>query len=282
MPELPEVETVRAQLEPQLVGRRIVDSWARLPRITQPSVAEFISGTRGQRIVAARRRGKQLYFPLENGANLLIHLGMSGQLRIENGGQSPQSTLEESLPRHVHAVLQLDDERRLVFTDPRTFGAVGVARELPCLQIMGPEPIDEDFDSAALAAKLQARKTKIKAAILDQTLVAGLGNIYADEVCFLAGVHPETRACDVPLSQLNDLIGHMKPVLQRAIAARGATLKDGGYQDTFGNFGEYIPHIYGRTGQSCNSCGTSIVRGVLGAGKTARSYHCCPQCQPVK
>ena len=278
MPELPEAETVRRQLAPQIVGARILQSWARLPRITTPSIEEFVATTQGQRIVDARRRGKQIYFPLENESHLLIHLGMTGRLHVEPSAPTfDQSTLN----KHIHAVLRLDNKRQLVFTDPRTFGAVGVATELPFLTAMGPEPLDADFDEAAMVKKLSSRSTKIKAALLDQKLVAGLGNIYADEVCFLAGVHPETRACDVPKSRLQRIVGHMKPVLERAIAARGATLKDGGYQDTFGEFGEYIPHVYGQTGNACPTCSTPIQRGVLGPGKSARSYHFCPQCQKL-
>jgi formamidopyrimidine-DNA glycosylase len=281
VPELPEAETVRRQLEPQIVGKKILAAWARLPRRTFPSIEEFIENTRGARIVAARRRGKQIYFPLDNELHLLVHLGMTGRLHVDTDTKYSRGAAidPESVPRHVHALLRLEDKSHLVFTDPRTFGAVGVSRELPFLQAMGPEPLDEDFDEAALVEKLKKRVVKIKAAILDQKLVAGLGNIYADEVCFLAGIHPETRACDVPLDKLRVLVAHMKPVLDKAIAARGATLKDGGYQDTFGAFGEFIPAAYGRTGEPCLNCGTAIQRGVLGPGKSARSYHFCPNCQ---
>jgi len=280
MPELPEAETVRRQLEPQIVGARITATWARLPRITQPSIAEFIETTVGQRILDARRRGKQLYFPLENGASLLVHLGMTGRLHVED--ITAHELSEEHLHKHIHAVLRLDNGRQLIFTDPRTFGALGVARELAFLKTMGPEPLDEDFDERALARKLATRATKIKAAILDQSLVAGLGNIYADEVCFLARVHPEQRACDVSPAKLRLLVSHMRPVLERAIAARGATLKDKGYQDTFGEYGEYYPHAYGNTGLPCGTCGAIIQRGVLGPGRSARSYHFCPKCQRLK
>ncbi len=279
MPELPEAETVRAQLEPQIVGQTVVQTWARLPRITKPSVEEFQETLLGAKIISAKRRGKQLYFPLDNGANLLVHLGMTGRLHIEYSNEKFDA---ESLPKHVHGVLLFGNESRLIFTDPRTFGALGVARELPFLTTMGPEPLDADFDEAALAKKLGARKTKIKTALLDQTLVAGLGNIYADEVCFLAKVHPAQIASEIPLKKLREIVSHMKPVLERAIAARGATLKDGGYQDTFGEFGEYIPHVYGQTKQPCAICQTAIERGVLGNGKSARSYHFCPKCQKLK
>ncbi len=278
MPELPEAETVRAQLEPRLVGRRIERAWSRLERLTSPDIQTWTRELQGSMITAARRRGKQIYFPLSSGSNLLIHLGMTGRLHVEP--DAPPFDAEQA-HKHVHAALGLDDGTRLIFTDPRTFGALGVSRELPFLAAMGPEPLDEGFDEAALVARLGSRKAKIKAAILDQALVAGLGSIYADEVCFLAGVHPEQRACEVPLARLQVLVSHMKPVLQQAIAARGATLKDGGYQDTQGRFGEYRPLAYGRTGQPCHSCGSTMQRGVLGPGKSARSHHFCPRCQPL-
>jgi formamidopyrimidine-DNA glycosylase len=277
MPELPEAETVRAQLEPQLVGRRIEMAWSRLERITSPDIETWVRELVGATFTGARRRGKQIYFPLSTGSNLLIHLGMTGRLHIE--ADSPRFEPAHA-HNHVHAAVGLDNGTRLVFTDPRTFGAVGVSRDLPFLRAMGPEPLDGDFDAAALVERLRARKAKVKAAILDQALVAGLGNIYADEVCFLAGVHPEQRASEVPLEKLQLLVAHMKPVLEQAIAARGATLKDGGYADTFGNFGGFHPRAYGRTGQPCDQCGHAIQRGVLGPGKSARSYHFCPACQP--
>ena len=267
---------MRRQLEPQIVGARIIKTWARLPRITRPSIEEFQSTLQDTRIIGAKRRGKQLYFPLENGSNLLVHLGMTGRLHVED---APEQFDANALHKHIHGVLVFDNARQLVFTDPRTFGALGVAIELPFLQAMGPEPLDEDFDGNALARKLSTRNTKIKAAILDQKLVAGLGNIYADEVCFLARIHPAQIASQISLKKLRALVSHMRPVLERAIEARGATLKDGGYQDTFGEFGGFIPQVYGNTKAPCGTCQTPIERGVLGPGKSARSYHFCPKCQ---
>lgn len=276
MPELPEVETVRRQLEPQIVGRRILFSWARLPRITRPNIESFVAETQGKTVLAARRRGKQLYFPLEGGAHLLIHLGMTGRLHVEDTIADFDS---EALHKHIHGVLRLDNARQVVFTDPRTFGAIGVSDNLDFLSGYGPEPLDDEFDEGAMAQSLARRSVKIKSALLDQKLVSGLGNIYADEICFLAGVHPATPANAVPMEKLKLIVSHMKPILERAIAHRGATLKDGGYQDTFGEYGAFIPDAYGQTGKPCRICGTLIERGTLGPGKSARSYHFCPQCQ---
>ena len=278
MPELPEAETVRAQLEPQIVGATIVQTWARLPRITSPDIDAFMQRTQGQEIVAAKRRGKQIYFPLSSGDNLLVHLGMTGKLHVEP--DSPWNA--DALHKHIHGVLRLSGHKRLVFTDPRTFGKLGVTVELPFLETLGPEPLDDNFPAEQIARKLSKRNSKIKAAILDQSLIAGLGNIYADEVCYQARLHPATVASQIPLNKLRELVDYMRPTLERAIKARGATLKDGGYQDTFGQYGEFIPQMYGRTGDACDECGTVIERGVLGASKTARSYHFCRKCQPLK
>jgi formamidopyrimidine-DNA glycosylase len=202
---------------------------------------------------------------------------MTGKLHVEPDTDFDSATLH----KHIHAALRLSGGKRLVFTDPRTFGKLAVSRELPFLDKMGPEPLDADFNEEALAQKLKQKAVRIKAAILDQALVAGLGNIYADEVCFLAKIHPETRASDISVEKLRELVSYMRPVLEKAIAARGATLKDGGYQDTFGEYGQFIPQIYGRKGDPCDNCGQTIERGTLGLGKSARSYHFCPDCQKI-
>ena len=277
MPELPEAETIRRQLAPKIIGHIITHAWAKLPRRTLPSIEEFTERVQGQHIVAAARRGKQLYFPLENGDHVLVHLGMTGLLAVE------KSTFTiDNAPRHVQAALTLSDGDQLVFRDPRTFGAIGVSRELPFLHTLGPEPLDDHFDVNAVARKLKSRNTKIKTALLDQSLIAGLGNIYADEACFEARIHPAQIASSISLAKLRTLCGTLKPLLERAITARGATLKDKGYEDIFGQHGEFIPNVYGQTGEPCNNCASTIRRGVLGAGKSARSYHFCPKCQKLK
>lgn len=274
MPELPEAETVRRQLAPHVTGKIISAAWAKLPRRTLPSIQEFTQRVQGQRIMAASRRGKQLYFPLKNGDHLLVHLGMTGRLTVEKSTFTP-----DSAPRHIQAALTLSNGKQLVFRDPRTFGSIGVSRELPFLQSLGPEPLDDDFDIDALVKKLKTRHTKIKSALLDQSLIAGLGNIYADEACFEARIHPAQIASTISTKKLYTLCATLRPILERAIAARGATLKDKGYQDIFGEYGEFIPNVYGQTGEPCNNCASTIRRGVLGSGKSARSYHFCPKCQ---
>ncbi len=273
MPELPEVETVRRQLAPEVVGERIVAAWARLERITQPSVHELVARTEGRRILGAHRKGKQLYFSLEGGGFLLVHLGMSGRLSVE-----PARRGAARRP-HVHGVFRFESDRQLVFYDPRTFGVLAVEPDEAFLRRMGPDPTTAEFDPDDLVERMRGRSVRVKSALLDQRLVAGLGNIYADEVCFQAGVHPGRRLHAVSTRRLRTLVSHIRPVLERAIEARGATLKDGGYQDLFGDEGLYYPDAYGRTDEPCGRCGTAIRRGVLGSGKGARSYHYCPRCQ---
>ena len=274
MPEMPEVETIRRQVAPCVEGRCIIDAWADLPRITRPSVQAFLDGVRGRRIMAAQRRGKQMYFPLDDGGVLRIHLGMTGRLEVEPGMGEPPSRA------HVHGVLTLSGGHRLVFIDPRTFGEIGVEPDLTFLEGLGPEPLDGDFDEAAMADRLRARRVAIKTALLDQRVVAGIGNIYADEICFLAGVHPARVAAGISRARLRRLVSHMRPVLERAVEARGATARPTGrYYDIFGQSGEYPTLVYGRAGQACPTCCTTIRRGVLGAGRSARAYHWCSRCQ---
>ncbi|HEY4000788.1 MAG TPA: bifunctional DNA-formamidopyrimidine glycosylase/DNA-(apurinic or apyrimidinic site) lyase [Candidatus Xenobia bacterium] len=275
MPELPEVETIRRQLSPHLTGRRILRTEAHLARRTFPDVDTFVAQTEGRHLLAVMRHGKQLYVALETGY-LLVHLGMTGRLSLERDGHvAPPS----SWTRHRHAVLHLDDGSRLVFTDPRTFGALGVSETLDFLTGMGPDPLTVEFAPDRLVNRLRSSRTAVKSALLNQGWVAGLGNIYADEVCWLAGVHPARPGDRTSLPRLRALVGHIEPVLTRAIEAAGATLKDGGYQDLFGQEGRYHPHAYGRTGEPCERCGTALRRGVLGQSRSARSYHYCPRCQ---
>ena len=278
MPELAEVETVRRQVAETVNGRRITASWAGLPRITRPSVEAFVAGTVDRRILSAERRAKQLYFPLEGGTYLLVHLGMTGRLAV-----LPEDEFDAAHPqKHLHAWLRLDNGTFLLYSDPRTFGRLSIADDLEFLTKLGPEPLDFDFDSDALAMRLGQRTIAVKAALLDQRTVSGLGSIYADEACFLAGVHPLARACDVGSAQLRRLTGQLRPVLERAVEAGGATLKDGGYQDLFGRFGRYHPYVYGNTGDPCpNGCGAVIQYAKLGVGRSARPAHFCATCQPL-
>ena len=273
MPELPEVETLRRQVEPYVTGRVIVRSWARLERITRPSVHAFVTSTQGRGVNAVRRHGKQLFLELDHGGCLLIHLGMSGRLAVAPSAPLPDQS------RHVHGFWELDTGAALVFTDPRTFGELRFEADASFTARMGADPTLPGFEVERVVRAWRGRRVRVKAALLDQRVVAGVGNIYADEVCWLAGIHPEERLDALSDGELRALVEHVAPTLLRGISARGATLKDGGYQDLFGVEGAFIPDAYGRTGDPCRRCGVLIVRGTLGAGKSARAYHACPGCQ---
>lgn len=266
-------------MAPHLIGRTLRRTEARLARRIFPDVATFVDNTEGRTVVDVQRHGKQMYVVLSGPVYLLIHLGMTGRLAVEETATMPS---DDAWARHRHAVFHLDDRSRLVFTDPRTFGALKVETTLDFLRPMGPDPLTAAFDAAALVDRLKATASPVKAALLNQAWVAGLGNIYADEVLFLGGVHPAARGRDVSRARLAAVVGHIRPVLERAIEVGGATLKDGGYQDLFGRAGAYHPYAYGNTGEPCCQCETPIERGTLGPGRSARSYHFCPRCQPLR
>ncbi len=260
MPELPEVEVSRQLLLPLVRGRRI-------ERIVHQDPKRYKDTDRaaGQRIHDLRRRGKFLIFDLDRG-HLVVHFGMSGGFRF---APTP----------HTRAVLELED-RRLYFHDPRRFGYLRwVARPeaVPLLATMGPEPLSEAFTPAYLRRVLAGRRRPIKSALLDQRLVAGLGNIYSDEALFKARIHPLTPAGALGPRRIARLHGAIRDVLTRAIAAGGSTLADKSYLRPDARPGYFqIEHaVYGREGQPCPVCGTPIAR-VRVAG---RSSYFCPRCQ---
>jgi formamidopyrimidine-DNA glycosylase len=287
MPELPEVETVRRNLERGAVGRRITRTWVRPPDglrvIVRPDPETFVLATEGARIVAAERYGKQLDLPLDNGWHLLAHLGMTGRLQL----QPAAAELEvELLDRHVWAALALAPDVQeiddlLIYRDPRRFGVVEVSERPTFRDRLGVDPFDAQFDADRVVNEMARRRAPIKMVLLDQRLIAGIGSIYADELCSLGGVHPATRSCDVPPEKLAMIVAQVRPLLAQAIAARGATLERSPYQDLFGVGKTFQPRAYGRAGKPCLSCGTTMVRERLGAGKRGRSYTYCPACQPA-
>ncbi len=279
MPELPEVETVRRDLEKAIVGATIADvwvspRWASLAHTKFPGHRAFRQRVVGRRIERLERRGKYLIFRLDSGS-LIFHLGMSGQLLV-----SPKSEIRNpKSEKHRHALFIFADGRALRFVDPRTFGelhAVSDLLELSALRSMGPEPFDETFTWRRLADVLRKKRVKIKAALLDQRVMAGMGNIYADEALFESGIHPERRCATLTNDEVRRLRRAVRAVLRRAIASRGTTLTDSRYRDAFGNAGGHRPKVYGRAGEPCVRCGATIERGVMGG----RSFHYCPKCQP--
>jgi len=255
---------VRRQLEPLVVGRRIVDAWG------HPS-AKFASAPLavGPAIDAVGRRGKYLLFGLDDDRELIVHLGMTGQLRLRPGDLDP----------YVRAWWVLDDGRVLELRDVRRFGRVGVVAageyaSLPTLAAQGPEPWDPSLDDGGLWRRLRRSSVHVKTQLLSQRPIAGVGNIYADEALWRAGVHPGRRS--VTRAEAARLLVELRAVLEQGIANGGTTLRD--YRTVDGQSGRNQLELgcYGRAGEPCLRCGTELRRSVIAARGTTH----CPRCQP--
>jgi formamidopyrimidine-DNA glycosylase len=273
MPELPEVEIIRGQLDAELRGARITGCEVLLPRlVTHPSPAGYRRGLKGREILQVRRRGKYLIFELDGKRELVVHLGMTGSLTL--------SRPREERPRHTHLVFHLHGGRDLLYVDPRTFGETALVpsgdyRSLRGLHCMGPEPLEECFTPEDLALRLSGR-CRVKTALLDQSRVAGIGNIYADEMLHRAGIHPMRRLEELSSEEVKRLFTSMREVLLEAISRGGSTVSD--YVDLRGSAGAFqeAHRVYRRAGERCLSCG-EIIRRERVAG---RSTYFCPRCQP--
>jgi formamidopyrimidine-DNA glycosylase len=272
MPELPEVETVAQTLRRSLVGQTFTGVRIRWPRtIARPAVDEFTRRIPGRRVLAVGRRGKYVTITLDHGY-LLIHLKMSGRLLLVAAGEVPD--------KHVHTAFSLDSGDQLWFRDVRKFGRVYlVDHPEEVTRLLGPEPLEDGFTLAEFRELLSRRSGRLKSLLLNQEFLAGLGNIYADEALFAAGLHPLRKADTLSAADEERLYGAIRQVLRDAIAGRGTTLEDGGYRDAQGEPGSYQQYIfvYGRQGEPCRRCQTTIERRVIGG----RSAHFCPACQPA-
>ncbi len=270
MPELPEVETVVRGLRRPLTGRTFTGATVRWPRIiAHPSADLFPARIGGRCVVAVKRRGKYIAVELDHGW-LFIHLRMSGRLRI--------ASRDEPLAPHTHVILDLDDGRQLRFHDVRKFGRIHLVDDASCvIGRLGPEPLAEEFTLEAFRRQLERRSGRLKSLLLNQRFLAGLGNIYADEVLFAARLHPLRRADSLSPTEQARLYEAIRSVLQSAVAERGTTLDDGGYVDVQGRAGRYRSRlaVYKRGGRPCVACGTPVERIVVGG----RSTHFCPRCQ---
>ncbi len=269
MPELPEVETYARELRPHLVGRRIRAVTIRWPGVVeQAAPADFAVALQGQQIINVARRGKYLLFPLQSGATLIVHLRMTGNLTV--------TSATDAADLHTHIVLELDDGRALHFNDPRKFGRFWLTADpQTVVGNLGPEPLDGAFTAQELAARVRKRAAPIKAVLLDQTVVAGLGNIYADEVLFAARIDPRRPANSLEHGEVLRLHAAIRSVLTEAIRASGSSLRD--YRPPLtarGRFQEQF-QVFRRTGEPCRRCGAPIERIRL----AQRSTHFCPVCQ---
>jgi formamidopyrimidine-DNA glycosylase len=270
VPELPEVETTRRGIRSALRGRRITGMVLREPRLRWPVDASLVTSLPGQHVRDVRRRAKYLLIELERGT-LIAHLGMSGSLRV-----LPPAT---PLLTHDHYDLLLDSGRCLRFNDPRRFGSLlwvtGDPEAHALLKDLGPEPLERDFDADYLAGKARRRKVAIKQFLMDQRVVVGVGNIYASEALFRAGISPRKAAGRVPRAKLEALVGAVRDVLGEAIRQGGTTLRDYVSADgTPGYFRQKL-FVYERSGEPCRRCGTAVRQIVQGQ----RSTYFCPRCQ---
>jgi formamidopyrimidine-DNA glycosylase len=269
MPELPEVETTRRGLEPHVVGRAIAALEVREPRLRWPVARSVDSKLRGRTIVSVERRGKYLLFDVGAGA-LLVHLGMSGSLRFAGP--------DEPAVLHDHIDWLFDDGTLLRLRDPRRFGAVLWTDDVaghPLLAHLGPEPLTAEFDAAYLHAQCRRRNAAIKQVIMDAQVVVGVGNIYASESLFHAGIRPATAARRLSRPACARLAAAIKQVLTAAIAAGGSSLRD--YVASDGELGYFQlqTRVYDREGLPCKACATPIRRIVQGQ----RASFYCPVCQ---
>lgn len=272
MPELPEVETVARSLAPQVIGRRIVAveklDWERM--VETHSAADFAAQIAGRQILAVGRRAKWLLVTLDESYTLAIHLRMSGSLIVRDPDAAPDI--------YTHLVLALDDGRRIFFADQRKFGRVRLLDPagLALLDAAhGPEPLGDGFSADALARILAGRRTKLKPLLLDQAVIAGIGNIYASEALWIARLHPLLPACATPAEQVPALHAAIRQVLAEAIANQGSSLRN--YRNSYGERGQNQDHfrVYDREGQPCERCGEPILRSVI----AQRSTFYCPRCQ---
>ncbi len=273
MPELPEVETVMRGLAPAMVGRVVTHAEIFRADLRIPFPDHFVERLTEKRITGISRRSKYLLLALCSGEIWVVHLGMSGVLRLQDG-------LPETLPKHTHMLAELDSGQVLTFTDPRRFGLMALVENValaqhPLFCHLGPEPLSEDFTVADFAARLSRRQSAIKQVVMDAAMVVGVGNIYASESLFLSGIHPAKKAKDLSGEQVARLHAMIRHVLTSAIESGGSTLRD--FMHSSGDPG-YFQHrfqVYGRKGEPCFTCKTPIGQMV----QQNRSSFFCPQCQ---
>ena len=266
MPELPEVETVARSLQP-LVGQKIM----RLEIINPVIVKQQDFSPRelwGKTVTRITRRGKFLIIETGTGLSLVVHLGMSGRFYLDDPG-NPR-------PKHTHAFFLLENGRELRYFDPRRFGGIWLTREpFKVMDHLGVEPLGPGLTREYLSGVLQRRKVVIKNLLLNQQVIAGIGNIYADEILHRAGIRPERPANSITGDEIESLYRAIIDTLEEGIANRGTTFRD--YRDGMnlpGSFQDYL-HVYGREGQPCPGCGRPVTRVVIGG----RSSHFCEHCQ---
>lgn len=282
MPELPEVETVRRGLSPAMQGVVIEKADVNRPDLRWPFPDRMAERLTGQRVERLRRRSKYILADLDSGETLLIHLGMSGRMTV-SGDPLGQFVHDHPMPeKHDHVVFHMANGARIIFSDPRRFGAMDLlptatADQHKLLTVLGPEPLGNDFHEQHLIDAFKGKNTPVKSALLDQGIVAGLGNIYVCEALYRAGVSPRRKAGQISASRVAALVPIIRQVLQEAIDAGGSSLRD--FRQADGELG-YFQHsfdVYGREAEPCRTAGcSSTIKRITQSG---RSSFYCAQCQ---
>ncbi len=282
MPELPEVETVRSGLAPVMEGQVIAQIDVNRPDLRWPFPDNMAGRLKGHRVLRLRRRSKYILADLSSDETLLIHLGMSGRMLISGDPLGQFAHNHPAPEKHDHVVFYMENGARITFNDPRRFGAMDLmetatAETHKLLSVIGPEPLGNQFNEAYLVEKLKGRNTPMKSALLDQRIVAGLGNIYVCEALFRAGISPKRRAGAVSAQRIKALVPIIRSVLQDAIDAGGSSLRD--FRQADGELG-YFQHrfdVYDREGEVCRRLGCAgQVRRIVQSG---RSSFYCTTCQ---
>lgn len=278
MPELPEVETVRRGLAPVMEGAVIAQADVNRPDLRWPFPPDMAARLTGRRVLGLRRRSKYILADLDSGETLLIHLGMSGRMLI-SGDPLGQFVHNHPAPeKHDHVVLHMDNGARVTFNDPRRFGAMDLlntatADQHKLLAVLGPEPLGNGFNEDVLVQAFKGKASPVKSALLDQRIVAGLGNIYVCEALFRAGVSPRRKAGNIAQARVRTLVPIIREVLSDAIAAGGSSLRD--FRQADGELG-YFQHsfdVYGREGLPCRTAGCNgSVHRIVQSGRS--SFYC--------
>ena len=282
MPELPEVETVMRGLQPSMEGRVITKAQVNRPDLRRPFPDRMAERLTGARVNALRRRSKYILADLDTGETLLVHLGMSGRMTVS--GDPLGQFVHEHPPaqKHDHVIFDMENGARITFNDPRRFGAMDLletatADSHKLIAVLGPEPLGNDFHEEHLIAAFRGKNTPVKSALLDQGIIAGLGNIYVCEALYRCAISPKRKAGQISESRVASLVPTIRNVLQDAIAAGGSSLKD--FRQANGELG-YFQHqfdVYGREGEPCRreGCSGTISR----ITQSGRSSFYCGKCQ---
>ncbi len=279
MPELPEVETIKGDLQKKIKGKKIKNVVINIEKILKkPSLKEFVSKVKNRIIQEINRRGKYIIINLDSGEKLIIHLGMTGLLIYP----IDQKSMANIIPKHNHLIITFTDDNQLVFNDVRRFGKVYLVcdiNEVEGVAKLGIEPLDENFTKEIFIRMIRKKKNKIKSLLIKQEFITGLGNIYANEVLHRSNIHPLRVASSFTDEEIGKLFQGIKSVLSEAVEFRGSTVADEAYRDTDGEKGKFAERlqVYARGGKNCFKCGSTIeVIKIEG-----RSTFFCPQCQKL-